>query len=130
MVLLQSSDQEKTAVGLDHPQAALSNRGPSTEWGSGSDSRLGASIGFEELAGAEFAVAQRTWSRRSAPRRGQCICWDLFMRRLSRKLAVASVNEVPTGGFKRSSQRPDEGGCDEEAEAAIGSIWAGSSAVT
>jgi putative transposase len=32
--------------------------------------------------------------------------------------------------FKRSSQQPDEGGCDEEAEAAIGSIWAGSSAVT
>ena len=34
------------------------------------------------------------------------------------------------GGFKWSSQQPDEGGCDEEAEAAIGSIWAGSSAVT
>ena len=34
------------------------------------------------------------------------------------------------GGFKRSSQQPDEGGCDEEAEAAFGSIWAGSSAVT
>src|SRR3954466_5176916 len=34
------------------------------------------------------------------------------------------------GGFKRSSQHPDKGGCDEEAEAAFGSIWAGSSAVT
>jgi len=34
------------------------------------------------------------------------------------------------GGFKRSSQHPDEGGCDEEAEAAVRSIWAGSSAVT
>ena len=34
------------------------------------------------------------------------------------------------GRFKRSSQQPDEGGCDEEAEAAFGSIWAGSSAVT
>ena len=33
--------------------------GPSTEWGSGSHSRFGAGIGFEELseAGAEFAVA-------------------------------------------------------------------------
>ena len=29
-----------------------------------------------------------------------------------------------------SSQQPDEGGCDEEAEAAFGSIWAGSFAVT
>ena len=45
MVLLQSSGQDKTAVGLAYPQAALSNRGPSTEWGSGSDSRLGAGIG-------------------------------------------------------------------------------------
>jgi hypothetical protein len=34
------------------------------------------------------------------------------------------------GGFKWSSQQPDEGGCDEEAEAAFGSIWAGSFAVT
>jgi hypothetical protein len=34
------------------------------------------------------------------------------------------------GGFKRSSQHPDKGDCDEEAEAAFGSIWAGSSAVT
>jgi transposase InsO family protein len=34
------------------------------------------------------------------------------------------------GGFKRSSQQLYEGGCDEEAEAAIGSIRAGSSAVT
>ena len=47
MVLLQSSGQDKTAVGLGYPQAALSNRGPSTEWGSGSDSRLGAGIGVE-----------------------------------------------------------------------------------
>src|SRR5215207_8859385 len=41
-------------------------------------------------------TAQRTWSRRSAPRRDQRMCCDLFMRRLTRKLAVASVNEVPT----------------------------------
>jgi hypothetical protein len=47
MVLWQSSGQDQTAVGLGHPQAALSNRGPSTEWGSGSDSRLGAGIGVE-----------------------------------------------------------------------------------
>jgi hypothetical protein len=47
MVLLQSCGQDKTAVGLGYPQAALSNRGPSTEWGSGSDSRLGAGIGLE-----------------------------------------------------------------------------------
>jgi putative transposase len=29
------------------------------------------------------------------------------------------------GGFKRSSQHLDEGGCDEEAQAAFGSMWAG-----
>src|SRR4051812_17130138 len=41
-------------------------------------------------------AAQRTWSRRSAPLRDHRICWDLFMRRLTRKLAVPSVIEVPT----------------------------------
>ena len=40
--------------------------------------------------------AQRTWSRRSAPRRDHRICCDLFMRRLTRKLAVPSVSDVPT----------------------------------
>jgi putative transposase len=33
------------------------------------------------------------------------------------------------GGFKRSSQHPDKGGCDEEAEAAFGSVWAGCSSI-
>jgi DNA replication protein DnaC len=41
-------------------------------------------------------TAQRTWSRRSAPRRDHRICCALFKRRLTRKLAVASVNAVPT----------------------------------
>src|SRR3954452_2928821 len=72
--------------------------GLSTEWGSGSHSRFGAGTGFEELteAGTEFAVAQRTWSRRSAPRRDHRICCALFMRRLTRKVAVPSVSAVPT----------------------------------
>src|SRR3954466_1391936 len=37
---------------------SISSREPSMEWGSGSHSRFGAGIGFEELseAGAEFAV--------------------------------------------------------------------------
>lgn len=34
-------------------------------------------------------MAQRTWSRRSAPRHDQRICCDLFMRRLTRTLAGA-----------------------------------------
>lgn len=34
------------------------------------------------------------------------------------------------GGFKRSSQRFDEGGCDEPSKATFGSIWAGATAVT
>jgi hypothetical protein len=34
------------------------------------------------------------------------------------------------GGFKRSSQHLEEGGCDEELQAAFGSIWAGTIVVT
>ena len=34
------------------------------------------------------------------------------------------------GGFKRSSQHLDGGGCDEHSKAAFGSVWAGSFAVT
>jgi len=41
-------------------------------------------------------TAQRTWSRRLAPRRDQRICWDLFIRRFTRKWAVSSVIAVPT----------------------------------
>ena len=33
------------------------------------------------------------------------------------------------GGLKWSSQQPDEGGCDEEAEAAFGSVRAGCSSI-
>jgi hypothetical protein len=71
---------------------------PSSDWGSSSHSHFGAGIGVKQLseAGTELAVAQRTWSRRSAPRQDHCIGGDLFMRRLTRKLAVASVSAVPT----------------------------------
>jgi hypothetical protein len=48
-------------------------------------------------------AAQRTWSRRSAPRQDHRIGWDLFMRRLTRKLAVASVSAVPTRPDSRQS---------------------------
>ena len=34
------------------------------------------------------------------------------------------------GGFKRSSQHLDGGGCDEHSKAAFGSIWAGAIVVT
>ena len=34
------------------------------------------------------------------------------------------------GGFKRSSQHPEEGGCDEQSKAALGSVWAGAIVVT
>ena len=34
------------------------------------------------------------------------------------------------GGFKWSSQHLDEGGCDGEAQAALGSVWAGAITVT
>ena len=46
--------------------------------------------------------------------------------------AKRSVYLIETywGGFKWSSQRLDEGGCDEEAQAAFGSMWAGAVVVT
>ena len=34
------------------------------------------------------------------------------------------------GGFKWSSQHPDGGGCDDEARAAVGSVWAGRDVIT
>ena len=34
------------------------------------------------------------------------------------------------GGFKRSSQHSDVGGCDEHSKAAIGSVWTSAIAVT
>jgi hypothetical protein len=34
------------------------------------------------------------------------------------------------GGFNRSSQHLDEGGCDEHSKAAFGSIWSGAFVVT
>ena len=40
-----------------------------------------------------------------------------------------TTQEAADGGFKRSSQHPDEGGCDEEAEAAFGSVRAGCSSI-
>src|SRR6202012_6061974 len=41
-------------------------------------------------------MAQRICSTRSAPRRDQRICCDLFIRRMTRKFAVPSVTAVPT----------------------------------
>ena len=34
------------------------------------------------------------------------------------------------GGFKRSSQHPGRGGCDEHSKAAVGSVWASPATVT
>jgi putative transposase len=34
------------------------------------------------------------------------------------------------GGFKRSSQHPEGGGCDEHSKAAIGSVWTSAFTVT
>jgi putative transposase len=34
------------------------------------------------------------------------------------------------GGFKRSSQHLDQGGCDEHSKATFGSMWAGTIVVT
>jgi hypothetical protein len=34
------------------------------------------------------------------------------------------------GGFKRSSQHPEGGGCDEHSKAPVGSVWTSAVAVT
>jgi hypothetical protein len=34
------------------------------------------------------------------------------------------------GGFKRSSQHPEVGGCDEQSKAAIGTVWTSAIAFT
>jgi hypothetical protein len=34
-------------------------------------------------------------------------------------------NSLILSGLKRSSQQPDQGGCDEDSEATFGSVWAG-----
>jgi hypothetical protein len=34
------------------------------------------------------------------------------------------LNRTILDGFKRSSQHPERGGCDEHSKAAIGSVWA------
>ena len=38
--------------------------------------------------------AQRTWSRRSAPRRDQRICWDLFMRRFGNSFTEEMMDAI------------------------------------
>ena len=42
---------------------------------------------------------------------------------------VAAVR-LALGGFKRSSQHPGVGGCDEHSKAAVGSVWTSAIAVT
>jgi transposase InsO family protein len=46
------------------------------------------------------------------------------------KDCVHHSDRASQGGFKRSSQHLDEGGCDEHSKAAFGSIWAGAIVVT
>jgi hypothetical protein len=45
------------------------------------------------------------------------------------RLDIFNSDQDAQGGFKRSSQHFDRGGCDEEAEAAFGSVRAGCSSV-
>src|SRR5690349_24181508 len=53
-----------------------------------------------------YTTLFRSCSRRSAPRRDQRICCDLFIRRITRKLAVPSVIAVPTR--RRSEEHTSE----------------------
>jgi putative transposase len=43
---------------------------------------------------------------------------------------IFNTDQGSQGEFKRSSQHPDEGGCDEHSKAAFGSVWAGAIVVT
>jgi hypothetical protein len=71
--------------------------------GSGGHGQAGGVIAFglkqlrEPNLSLPFGTAQRLWSRRSAPPPDHHIRWDLFMRQLTKKAAVLSVIEVPTG---------------------------------
>ena len=44
--------------------------------------------------------------------------------------SVVIATDARRGGFNRSSQHLDEGGCDEHSKAAFGSIWSGAFVVT
>jgi transposase InsO family protein len=78
------------------------------------------------------------WSRRIV---GWAFSADLKTRlvldALDMALAARSPEDVihhsdkgSQGGFNRSSQHLDGGGCDEHSKAAFGSVWAGAIAVT
>jgi putative transposase len=58
-------------------------------------------------------------------------CVDALEEALRRfgKPEIFNTDQGSQGGFKRSSQHFDRGGCDEEAEAAFGSVRAGCSSV-
>ena len=47
----------------------------------------------------------------------------------NKKTVIARLDRATQGGFKRSSQHSSKGGCDEETQAAFGSVWAGSFAL-
>ncbi|MGH7088420.1 MAG: hypothetical protein ACREFQ_05925, partial [Stellaceae bacterium] len=54
---------------------------------------------------------------------------DRFCSRHLRE-AMNLPEGVLQGGFKRSSQHSDEGGCDERKEAPVGTVWTSAIAVT
>jgi hypothetical protein len=76
-------------------------------------------------------VSASALSLGSSPRAGSSVA-DAADRGLDAGLseALGVADRDVLGGFKRSSQHLDGGGCDEHSKAAFGSVWAGSFAVT
>jgi transposase InsO family protein len=54
----------------------------------------------------------------------------LHERRPARGGLVHHSDKGVQGGFKRSSQHPEGGGCDEHSKAPVGSVWTSAVAVT
>jgi putative transposase len=62
---------------------------------------------------------------------GAEFCVEALEEALSRygRPEIFNTDQGSQGGFKRSSQHHDEGGCDDHSKAAVGSIWEGAIAV-
>ena len=84
------------------------------------------------------AVVLDAWSRRVV---GYAISRSIDARLTVAALTRAIEQRRPAGcvhhsdrgsqgGFNRSSQHPEGGGCDEHSKAAVGSVWAGAVTVT
>ena len=87
--------------------------------------------GFVYLAAVIDWFSRRVLSWRLSITMEAGFCVEAVEEALARygKPEIFNTDQGSQGGFKRSSQHFDRGGCDEEAEAAFGSVRAGCSSV-